>query len=55
MKWKIGIIAIAALLLFAGAVVAAEKQAGNNQNNRGKNQYQLNKDQPMPGGNGVTQ
>ncbi len=50
MKWKISILAIAALLLFTGVVVAAEKQAGNYQNQEEKTQYQ-----PLPGGNGLMQ
>jgi len=50
MKLKIGIVAIAALLLFSGVVMAAEKQAGNCQNQDQKTQYQ-----PLPGGNGLMQ
>jgi hypothetical protein len=52
MKWNIWIIAIAALLLFSGVVSAAQKQAGTNQSQGEKNQYQY---QPLPGGNGMMQ
>ncbi|MBN1860671.1 MAG: hypothetical protein JW840_04330, partial [Candidatus Thermoplasmatota archaeon] len=50
MKWKIWIIAIAALLLFSGVVSAAQQQAGNCQCQQEKNQGQ-----PLPGGNGLMQ
>jgi hypothetical protein len=52
MKWKIWIIAIAALLLFSGVVSAAQKQAGTYQPQGEKNQNQY---QPLPGGNGLMQ
>jgi hypothetical protein len=55
MKWEIGILTVVALLLFAGVVVAAEKQAGNYQNQGEKTQYQPTKYQPLPGGNGLMQ
>ena len=54
MKWKIWIIAIAALLLCSGVVSAAQQQAGNCQNQGEKNQYQY-QSQPAPGGNGLMQ
>ena len=50
MKWKIWIIAIAALLLFSGVVSAAQQQAGNCQC-----QQERNQSQPLPGGNGLMQ
>jgi hypothetical protein len=50
MKEKILIIAITAVLLFAGVVVAAEKQADNYQYHGKRTQYQ-----PLPNGDGLMQ
>lgn len=52
MKWKIWIIAIAALLFFSGVASAAQQQAGTCQNQEEKNQYQY---QLLPSGNGLMQ
>jgi hypothetical protein len=50
MKIKIVIIAIAAILLFSGVAIAAEKQASTNQSQEKQIQYQ-----PVPDGNGLMQ